>query len=174
MALGTSSAVNKDRKLDTAGDHGLALVPLGVGYHQSPDVLARGRSVDTGLLAESLIYYDRVLITVDNPVRFCDLISLLVQQGLPASDLIALFRDGTLQVLNFAFTTNPYVEFRESGLHIHGLYNIQDQQMLRANSFVERFLIGEAARGIKAIRLSTACRLKRVRSSESSTETRCP
>jgi len=139
MILGTSSAIKNDRQL-VVTNHGLALVPLGVGYHQSPDVLARGRSVDTGLLAESLIYYDRVLITVDNPVRFCDLISLLVQQGLPNSDVIALFRDGTLQVLNFAFTTNPYVEFRESGLHIHGLYNIQDQQMLKVNSFVERFL----------------------------------
>jgi hypothetical protein len=139
MILGTSSAIKNDRQL-VVSNHSLALVPLGVGYHQSPDVLARGRSVDTGLLAESLIYYDRVLITVDNPVRFCDLISLLVQQGLPNSDVIALFRDGTPQVLNFAFTTNPYVEFRESGLHIRGLYNIQDQQMLKVNSFVERFL----------------------------------
>lgn len=139
MSLGLSSAISNEQPL-TASDHGLALVPLGAGYHQSPDVLARGRSVDTGLLAESLIYYDRVLINVDNPVRFRDLISLLVQQGLPSSDIIALFRDGTLQVLNFAFTTNPYVEFRESGLHIHGLYNIQDQVMVKANSFTERFL----------------------------------
>jgi hypothetical protein len=140
MLTGSSSAINNEQQPLTVSDHGLALVPLGAGYHQSPDVFAQGRSVDTSLLAESLIYYDRVLITVDNPVRFSDLISLLVQQGLPASDIIELFRDGTLQVLNFAFTTNPYVEFRESGLHIHGLYNIQDQQMLKANSFVERFL----------------------------------
>ncbi|HMH42958.1 MAG TPA: hypothetical protein VK557_05710 [Pyrinomonadaceae bacterium] len=58
-----------------------------------------------------------------------------------------MFRDGTLQVLNFAFTTNPYVEFRESGLHIHGLYNFQDQAMLKPNSFVERFLGFEPLRG---------------------------
>jgi len=140
MLTGSSPAIDNKRQRLAASDHGLALVPLGTGYHQSPDVFARGRSVDTGLLAESLIYYDRVLITVDNPVRSSELISLLVQQGLPASDIIELFRDGTLQVLNFAFYTNPYVEFRESGLHIHGLYNFQDQQMVKANSFVERFL----------------------------------
>jgi hypothetical protein len=147
LSLESSSATNNQQRNVAASDHGFALVPLGAGYHQSPDVLARGRSVDTGLLAESLIYYDRVLITVDNPVRFADLISLLVQQGLPASDIIALFSDGTIQVLNFAFTTNPYVEFRESGLHIHGLYNVQDQQMLKANSFVERFLGFEPLKG---------------------------
>jgi hypothetical protein len=135
-----TSPGTKQKEEGAKTDHGLALVPLGAGYHQSPDVLARGRSVDTGLLAESLIYYDRVLITVDNPVRFSDLISLLVQQGLPTSEITSLFRDGTLQVLNFAFTTNPYVEFRQGGLHIHGLYNFQDQAMLKPNSFFERFL----------------------------------
>jgi hypothetical protein len=130
----------KQKKESSLTDHGLALVPLGAGYHQSPDVLAQGRSVDTGLLAESLIYYDRVLINVDNPVRFADLISLLVQQGLSTADIIALIRDGTLQVLHFAFTTNPYVEFREDRLSIHGLYNFQDNQLLKPNSFFERFL----------------------------------
>lgn len=147
MSLASPLLVNNDQQPLAVSDHSLALVPLAAGYHQSPDVFARGRSVDTGLLAEALIYYDRVLINIDNPIRFCDLISLLVQQGLPASDIISLFRDGTLQVLNFAFTTNPHVEFRESGLHIHGLYNIQDQQMLKANSFVERFLGFEPLKG---------------------------
>ena len=43
------------------------------------DLFAAGRSVDTGLLAEALIYYDRVLIHVDNPVQFSQLIALLMQ-----------------------------------------------------------------------------------------------
>jgi hypothetical protein len=165
MPTGPSPATDNKRHPLATSDHGLALVPLGTGYHQSPDVFALGRSVDTGQLAESLIYYDRVLITVDNPVRFSDLISLLVQQGLPAADIIELFRDGTLQVLNFAFTTNPYVEFRESGLHIHGLYNIQDQQMLKADSFGERFLGFEPLRSCFADNTQfddfcSRCRLK--------------
>lgn len=53
----------KQKEESAETDHGIALVPLGAGYHQSPDVLAQGRAVDTGLLAESLIYYDRVLIS---------------------------------------------------------------------------------------------------------------
>jgi hypothetical protein len=110
-------------------DHGLALVPLGSGYHQSTDVLARRRSVDTGLLAEALIYYDRILISVDNSTRFAELVGLLIEQGLPAAELIGLFRDGVIQVCNFAFTTNPYMEFRESGaVHVHQLVNLTHQQ----------------------------------------------
>lgn len=121
-------------------DHTLALVPLSTGYHQAPDLLARHRSVDTGLLAEALIYYDRTLITVDNPHHFADLISWLTQQGLSHSQLIDLLQEGTLSVYYYAFTTNPYVEFRNSGLHIHGLYNFQDQKMEQPNSFPDRFL----------------------------------
>lgn len=62
-------------------DHPVALVPLGSGYTQSMDLFARGRPIDTGLLAEALVYYDRVLINVDNPEKFSQLISWLVQQG---------------------------------------------------------------------------------------------
>jgi hypothetical protein len=105
------------------------------------DLFAAGRSVDTGLLAEALIYYDRVLIHVDNPVQFSQLIALLMQQGLSAANITALFRAGVLGVYNFAFTTNPYVDFvSPDSVQIHGLYNIQDQTMLEPNSFFKRFL----------------------------------
>jgi hypothetical protein len=106
-------------------DHSVAFVPLGVGYHQSMDVFARGRAIDTGLLAESLIYYDRILLHVDNPVQFSQLISLLIQQGLSVADIAALFRDEVFGIFNFAFTTHRYVDFvSPESIKIHGLYNI--------------------------------------------------
>jgi len=122
-------------------NHDVAFVPLGTGYHQSMDLHAVGRAVDTGLLAEALIYYDRVLIHVDNPVQFSKLITLLMSQGLTAANITALFRAGVLGVYNFAFTTNPYVDFvSPDSVQIHGLYNIQDQTMLKPRSFFKRFL----------------------------------
>ena len=35
-------------------DHSVAFVPLGSGYHQSTDIFARGRPVDTGIACGSL------------------------------------------------------------------------------------------------------------------------
>lgn len=122
-------------------DHSLAIVPLGAGYHQSTDLFARGRPIDTGLLAEALIYYDRTLINVDNPVQFSQLISWLIQQGLSAPNLISLFRDGILGIYDFSFLTNPFVDFLpHDGVQIHGLYNFQDSTMEQPNSFFKRFL----------------------------------
>ena len=105
-------------------DHSLAFVPVASGYFQSPELFARGRTVDTGLLAEALIFYDRVLIQVDNPHQFADLISWLVQQGLTQADILRLIREDSLQIYNYAFTTNPHVE--PSNGFIYGLWNIQD------------------------------------------------
>ncbi len=122
-------------------DHSLAFVPLGTGYVQSTDLFALGRPVDTGLLAEALIYYDRVLINVENPQQFASLISRLIQQGLTVANIVALFRDGVFGVYDFAFHTNPYVDFLgEDGLKIHGLVNSQDLTMAKPNSFVERYV----------------------------------
>jgi hypothetical protein len=128
-------------------DHSLALVPVDAGYHQSTDLFARGRPIDTGLLAEALIYYDRVLLHVTSPIQFSQLISWLVQQGLTTSDIIALLRDEVLRVYNFAFTTNPYVDFEPpDGIQVHGLYNFQDQVMSEPNSFFKRFVEFEPLR----------------------------
>jgi hypothetical protein len=128
----------------TMSDRSVALVPVASGYFQSPELFARGRTVDTGLLAEALIFYDRVLVHVDNPHQFADLISWLVQQGLTQSELLRLIREDTLQIYNYAFTTNPHVE--PSNGYIYGLWNIQDQVMIKPNSFPERFLKFEGLR----------------------------
>jgi hypothetical protein len=121
-------------------DHTVALAPLASGYFQSPELLLQGRLADTGLLAEALIYYDRILVNVENPHQFANLISWLIQQGLSFDDLISLFREETLQIYNYSFTTNPYVDPTNGDFSIQGLYNIQDEAMLKPNAFEERFL----------------------------------
>jgi hypothetical protein len=74
-------------------DHSVAFLPVASGYFQSPELFARGRTVDTGLLAEALIFFDRVLVQVDNPHQFADLVSWLTQQGLKRADLLRLIRE---------------------------------------------------------------------------------
>jgi hypothetical protein len=125
-------------------DHSVTFVPVATGYFQSPELFVRGRTVDTGLLAEALIFYDQILINVDNPHQFADLISWLVQQGLSHANLMRLIKDRSIQIYNYAFTTNPHVE-PARGL-IYGLYNFQDQVMIKPNSFAERFLRFEGLR----------------------------
>lgn len=117
-------------------DHSVALVPVAAGYFQSPELFARGRTVDTGLLAEALIFYDRVLVHVDNPHQFADFVSWLTQQGLKRSDLLRLLREGSIQIYNYAFTTNPHVE--PANGFIYGLYNIRDQFDGEAQFFCQK------------------------------------
>ena len=119
-------------------NHKIALVPLATGYFQSPELLAKGRKADTGLFAESLIYYDSVYVHVDNPEQFTNFISLLIQQGLSYEKLIELVEEGTIRFFNtvlimpFMGTGHPEI--------ITSLYSIQEQAMLEPNYFSKRFL----------------------------------
>ena len=80
-------------------------------------------------------------MNVDNPVQFSQLISWLIQQGLSVADITALFRAGVFEFYNFAFTTNPHVEFESpERIRIKGLWNIQDRTMQEPKSFFKRFI----------------------------------
>ena len=123
-------------------DHKIALVPLASGYMQSPELLARGRKADTGMFAESLLYYDSVYVHADNPEQFTDFVSLLIQQGLTYESLNELIEEGTLRFFN----TVLVMPFMGHGLGdsrrsiVSGLYAIQEEAMLKPNYFTERFL----------------------------------
>jgi hypothetical protein len=119
-------------------DHTRALVPVDTWLYSSPELIEQKRSVDIGLLAEALIYYDQVLVSVTNKHQFADLISLLILHGLTYSQLIDLIREGTLQVYNYAFYTLPFVHD-----DMIELWNIQDPILEKPNSFPERFLDSE-------------------------------
>ncbi len=118
--------------------HKIALVPLATGYFQSPELLMKGRKADTGLFAESLIYYDSVYVHVDNPEQFASFISLLIQQGLSYERLLELIEEGivrffnTVLIMPFMGTGHPKI--------ITSLYSMQEQAMLEPNYFSNRFL----------------------------------
>lgn len=122
-------------------DHSRALVPVDTWLYSSPELIEQDRSVDIGLIAEALIYYEHVLVSVTNKHQFADLISWLIQQGLPFPQLVELIREDTLQIYNYAFYTLPFVRD-----NIIELWNIQDPIMEKPNSFAERFLDSEELR----------------------------
>lgn len=122
-------------------DHSSALVPADTSPFSSPELIEQDRSVDIGLVAEALIYYEHVLVSVTNKHQFADLISWLIQQGLSFPKLIDLIREGTLQIYNYAFYTLPFVHDE-----VIELWNIQDPIMEKPNSFAERFLDSEDLR----------------------------
>ena len=78
-------------------NHKIALVPLATSEQQTPELFYKGRKADTGLFAESLIYYDTVYVHFDNGEQFASFISLLIQQGLTYKQLIELVEEGTLK-----------------------------------------------------------------------------
>jgi hypothetical protein len=116
---------------------------------QSPELLARGRKADTGIFAESLIYYDSVYVHVDNPEQFTDFISLLIQQGLTYELLNELIEEGTLRFFNtvlvLPFMGHGFGDGRRS--IVSGLYAIQEKAMLEPDYFTERFLKFEGLKG---------------------------
>ena len=87
-------------------DHKTALVPIATSEHSSPALFQRGIATDTGLFAESLIYYDTVHVHYGNAIKFAAFISRLVQQGLSYEQLITLLNDGAIRFFT-AFTAHP-------------------------------------------------------------------
>lgn len=87
-------------------DHKTALVPIATSEHSSPALFQRGVAADTGLFAESLIYYDKVHVHYGNAHQFAAFVSRLVQQGLSYEQLIDLLDDDVIRFFT-AFTAHP-------------------------------------------------------------------
>jgi hypothetical protein len=143
-------------------DHTTAIVPLQCWAYESP-LLRRARTtIDIGLLAEALIYYDRVLLipvsevpvakvldksaTSNGPTRpfdmswrlsFIALIEWFYHRGI-YDDLVSMFSDGTLGIYHYAFYTMPV-------LHdgTYSCWNMQDaDEKAGSDTFVKRCLGG--------------------------------
>jgi hypothetical protein len=132
----------KGRKCHRMSDHSRALVPIDSSQFSSLDLFEQDRFVDVGLLAESLIYYDEVLVSVFNQGQFNDLIRWFLDRDL-YHELIALIKERALGIYNYAFMTLPFLT--DAGLV---LQHVQDEQMARPNSFFERFIDKEDLAGL--------------------------
>lgn len=121
--------------MSSESSHTTALVPIENSAFAAPELLLRGRQLDIGLLAEALIYYDRVYFTLSNEPQFAGLVEWFVDRGL-FGDLLALLSDGTLGVFHYAFFSGTIFN-QCTGLH--SLANMQDEEQ-RARPTFDRAL----------------------------------
>lgn len=115
-------------------DHSTALVPLESWCYASPELLAAGQTVDIGLFAEALIYYDCVLANPTNQPQFAQLLKWFSEQG-KLAEFIALVRDGTIKIYDHAFATAAI----KKG-NTYSIWNMQDEIQVKPNTFEKRFL----------------------------------
>lgn len=125
-------------------NHKIALVPLATSEQQTPELFYKGKKTNTGLFAESLLYYDTAYIHVDNPEQFAYFIKRLIEQGLSYEQLIELIKEGTLKF----FKTVSVHPFMGTGRHdiITSFYAMEEETISQPNYFENRFLDTEFLR----------------------------
>jgi hypothetical protein len=120
-------------------DHKSAIVPIEAWCYQSPDVRLAGNTIDVGLFAESLLYYDHVALNVGNTDHFVELVRwFLLNSDLPT--FLSLFDEGLVQIYDYAFITSA-IQVEQSGTY--QLMNIQDQIQSEPNTFNRRYLYSQ-------------------------------
>lgn len=108
------------------------LVPLEPWYYQSPEIYRAGRKIDIGLLAEALVFYDRVYFAFTSAEQFARVVAWFKSQG-KIAELIALLHDGTLIPYYYAFTTHAtHIDERWS------VVNIQDVESASSPVYQKR------------------------------------
>lgn len=121
-------------------DHRSALVPISAWAYNATDLALAGRAVDIGLLAEALIYYDRVLVNITTQPEFAEFLGWFEERGV-FNELLALLRDGTITVYDYAFAALPALK---NGVYL--FVNIQDGLQAKRGSFEQRVLAHDAVR----------------------------
>lgn len=119
-------------------DHKTAFVPIESWCYNSPELRASGKTIDVGLLAESLIYYDRVIINITNQPQFAELLNWFVKQN-KYNEFLALIDYGIIKIYEYAFITSA---IEKEG--VYSLLNIQDSIQEKPNTFEQRFLYHES------------------------------
>ncbi len=115
-------------------DHTTALVPIESWAYQSPELRDAGRQIDIGLFAESLIYYDRILLNVSNQPQLAELLRWAIDQN-ALCDFISLVKDRSISIYEYSFVSAPVLK---DGRYI--FLNIQDPEQEKLHSFEKRFL----------------------------------
>lgn len=115
-------------------DHTRAFVPLETWAYNAPEVRAANRTIDIGQFAESLIYYDQIIVNVANQPQFAEFLDWFIRQD-RFDLLLSLFLDGTIQVYEYSFFTAPILKEGE-----YSIWNITDESQKRHDSFEQRFL----------------------------------
>jgi hypothetical protein len=125
-------------------DHATAIVPLETWCYSSPEIRAKGKSVDVGLFGEALIYYDRVAVNVTNQPQLAEFLQWFIAQG-RVDDFLTLVRDGTVKLYEYSFVTTAIRDNR-TGDYI--ICNIQDPIQKEPNTFEQRFLYHQSVEAL--------------------------
>ena len=115
-------------------EHKVALVPIESWCYNSPELLVSGQSIDLGLLAEALLYYDRVMLQVTNQAQFSALLAWTIRSG-HFDEFLDLVKDGIVTVYDYSFLTAP---FEADGAFT--LVNLQDPVQAVYGTFPRRYL----------------------------------
>jgi len=117
-------------------NHSKALVALESWSYNSPEIRRAGKSIDIGLMAEALIYYDQVLLNVATQPQLAELINWFVAQN-RYSDLLSLFKDDTIKLYDYGFRTAAFLDATNN---TDIIMNEQDPLSAKPNTFEQRFL----------------------------------
>jgi len=121
-------------------DHTTAIAPLESWCYSSPEVRASGKSIDIGLFAEALIYYDCVAANITNQPQLAEFLQWFITQN-RLDDFLALVRDGTVKLYEYSFAT-PAIRDDRNGAY--SIFNVQDSIQAEPNTFEKRFLYHKA------------------------------
>jgi hypothetical protein len=116
-------------------DHKRAIVPLEAWAFGSPDTKLAGSSIDLGLLAEALIYYDSVAVQPTNQPQFAALLSWFVKNN-AFDDLRVLLQERALTIYEYSFWTTVMKQPNNT----YSLWNVQDALQSRPDTFEQRYL----------------------------------
>ena len=128
-------------------DHKSALIPLESWAYNSPELKANGVDIDVGLFAESLIYYDSVLLNVTTQPHLADFIGWVdAQQSI--DDLLALLENGEVSLYDYSFASAAV----KTG-DTYTMLNLQDEIQAEPGTFQARFIdhatVSEALKPLK-------------------------
>ncbi|MEZ0123807.1 MAG: glycine zipper family protein [Candidatus Reddybacter sp.] len=110
------------------------LVPLESWAYASPELIGSGINIDIGLFAESLIYYDTVIVNPSNQPQLAEFINWFIRQG-SLNDFYMLLNEDVLKIYDYSFMSTA-IEKNGS----FSLWNIQDPIQAEKNTFERRFL----------------------------------
>jgi len=115
-------------------NHAQAIVPISTWCYCSPELGYKGFTLDIGVMAEALIYYETIFVNITDRTQFATFIDWFVKQG-QYDKFLSLVSDGVIQFYDYSFTTSAV-----SKDNITSIWNIVDPIQEKPNSFEQRFL----------------------------------
>jgi hypothetical protein len=123
-------------------NHQQTLVPISTWCYSSPELGYKGYTIDIGLMAEALIYYEKIFINITNQPQFATFIEWFIQQG-KYNTFLSLVSDGTIQFYDYSFHTAAVTK---DG--VMSLWNIVDSIEEKPNTFNQRFLYHKSVQAV--------------------------